>query len=294
MPWVQEEGKFSESISILDSYLFGLPYGMYCYLIQGSEKTALIDSASSQEAVRIIEKLKRENIKPDIIILTHAHWDHALGVPIFQKEYPNIEIMVGETGVRALKNNKNFNSPFANFEMLPDLELIEGLTSVKEGEQVDLGGINLSIIETPGHSNCSITIFEPSQKILFVGDAMGNIWTLDFVMPPIMPPEFSEEKFFTTLDKIREVNYESLAFSHHGILTRTHAKLFPDKALSSYIDWRDFFIAMWNEKPNQEYITEKFKERLNKLGFQDNKLIIKFDIYGSWISKGLKSGKIIQ
>ncbi|MHA1671346.1 MAG: MBL fold metallo-hydrolase [Promethearchaeota archaeon] len=294
MPWIQEEGKFSESISILDSYLLGLPYGLDCYLIQGSEKTVLVDVAAPQEALGIIEKLKREKIKPDVIILTHAHWDHALGVPIFQKEYPNIEIMVGETGVRALKNNKIFNGPFANLELLPDLEPIEGLISVKEGELVNLGGIDLSIIETPGHSNCSITIFEPSQKILFVGDAIGNIWTLDFSMPPTMPPEFSEEKFFMTLDKIRDIDYESLAFSHHGILTGTYAKNFPDKAKSSYIDWRDFFVDMWNENPNQEYLSEKFKEKLNTFGFHDDDSVIKFNIYGSWILEGLKSGKIIQ
>lgn len=294
MSWFQEEGKFSENISLIDSQLLGSPQGMCCYLIQGGKKTALIDVSGPQEAERIISKLKSEKISPDIVILTHSHWDHASGVPLFQKAYPDIEIMVGETGIKALKNNKKFNEPFTNFEMLPNLESIEGLTSVKDGDVIDLGGLNLSIMETPGHSDCSISIYEPDQKILFTGDALGNLWTLDFIMPPAMPPEFSEERFFKTLDKVKEINYSSLGFMHFGILTGMYAKKFPDKAKAAYIDWRDFFISVWKENPDEKYVAGKFKERLNNFGYDDNKQFIKFEIYGAWMLKGLKSSNIIS
>lgn len=295
MPWIIDEGKFNVNISLIDSNIFGESKSTCIYLIKGTKKTALIDATEPQGAEILIKKFQAMNILPDILILTHSHWDHAAGTPIFQEKYPDIEVMVGKSGIGALKNPKKYNELYIkDLPFLTEwLEPIKGLTPLKEGDTIDLGDLELSIIETPGHSNCSISIFEPNQKVLFVGDSLGNLWTTKLIMPLIMAPEFSEENFLNTIDKVKTINYSVLAFPHFGFLTNSLAKNHPDKLKSSYVNWRDFFITKWNNNPSKSYVVKKFIEKLNYMGLYDKGTVITFEMFGGWMIEGLKSGNLI-
>jgi glyoxylase-like metal-dependent hydrolase (beta-lactamase superfamily II) len=49
---------------------------------------------------------------------------------------------------------------------------------VKDGDWIDLGNRRLQILATPGHTPDSISLFEPSDGLLFTGDTYypGAIW----------------------------------------------------------------------------------------------------------------------
>jgi len=47
---------------------------------------------------------------------------------------------------------------------------IKGKT-LAEGDRIDLGGAVLEMIYTPGHTNCSISAYEPNLKAMFASDA---------------------------------------------------------------------------------------------------------------------------
>lgn len=294
MPWITDEGKFHDNITLIDANMLGTPKDTCIYLIEGNERTALIDAAGPQEAENCMKKLEQRGITPDILILTHAHWDHAAGTPVFQEKYPNMEAMVGKHGIEALKYPKKFNEPFSEFPFLPDLVKIEGLIPLSDGDKIDLGGIEIVIIETPGHTNCCISIFEPINKVLFIGDSLGNIWTLDLIMPLIMPPEFSEEKYLKTIDKIKNLDYNSLALAHYGILTDSIANKFPDLVKAAYFEWKDFFITAWNKNHNEDFLINKFVEKMNEMGIYnqpENKFTL--ELFGAWTLEGLRAGNLI-
>jgi glyoxylase-like metal-dependent hydrolase (beta-lactamase superfamily II) len=293
MSWNVDEGIYFENISLIDSNLLGTQKLMCFYIIKGEKETAMIDSPGPLEVESFSKKFSTMGIKPDVLILTHSHWDHAAGTYMVQERYPDIEVMVGTTGLNSLKLNSKFNDNFNNFKDLPPLEPIEDLIPLNDGDIIDLGGPELLIIETPGHTNCSISIFEQEHKVLFIGDALGNILTLDFIMPTIMPPEFSEVKLFLTIDKIKTIDYSALAFPHYGILTGEIAENFPNKAKSSYLKWCDFLIATWKEKKSKEFSSKKFAEKLYSLGFNDAKNIFPFEMFGGWMIDGLKAGDIL-
>ncbi|MFW9938268.1 MAG: MBL fold metallo-hydrolase [Candidatus Thorarchaeota archaeon] len=293
MSWIVKEGKYFQKINLFDSNLLGIQNQMCFYIIRGNKKVVMIDAPGPLEAETFSEKFNTIGIKPDILILTHSHWDHAAGTAIFQEKFPDIEVMVGKTGVNSLKNNAIFNNNFKNLKDIPDLKSIKDLIPLDDGDTIDLGGTELSIIETPGHTDCSISIFEPKQKILFIGDALGNIWKLDFIIPTIMPPQFSEKKFLASIEKIKNLEYSALAFAHYGIITDSLAEQIPDKAKSSYYNWRNFLVETWNKKNNKEYCAKKFAKKLYSMGFDDTESKISFDMFGGWMIEGLKSGNLI-
>lgn len=294
IPWINNEGKVKENITLIDTNMLGMPKDTGIYLIEGTERTALIDAAGPHEAKNCIKKLENMYIIPDILILTHSHWDHAAGTPVFREKYPNLDVMVGKTGIEALRDPLKFNEPFNEFPFLPDLEKIEGLKPLKDGDKIDLGGLELEILETPGHTNCGISIFEPKHKMLFIGDSLCVIWTFKHIMPSVMPPEFSEEKYFTTIDKIKSIDYNSLALAHYGVLTNSDALKLLDRVKSAYIEWKDFFITMWEKSHDTNFVINKFVERMNEKGIYnqpENKFTLEF--FGAWMLAGLRSGNII-
>ncbi|MFX0134711.1 MAG: MBL fold metallo-hydrolase [Candidatus Hodarchaeota archaeon] len=291
MPWILNEGKLNKSTFLFDSFQCNAEMSMAYYILQGTKKRALIDTSGPLEAERFVKKLKHLGLAPDILILTHSHWDHAGGTTVFQKKFPNIEVFAGRTAIESLRNNSNYNKDFS--EIISDLEPVDNIIPVKQGDTIDLGGIELLIFETPGHTNCSISILDKKNSILFIGDALGNLWEHFVVLPPIMPPEFSQEKLLSTFEIVKKIEYSAIACSHFGLLTEDSAKNFPNYAKLCYIFWRDFFLSSVEKYSTTENVVDSFIDKLHELNIYDPGGKITHKIVGGWMIKGLKSAGLI-
>ncbi len=291
MPWILNEGKFNKNIYLFDSFQCDAERSMGYYILQGTKKRALIDTSGPLEAERFVKKLKTLDLLPDLLILTHSHWDHAGGTTVFQKKLPNIEVFAGRTAIEALQNNSIYNEGFS--EIISDLEPVDNIIPVKEGDTIDLGGMELLIFETPGHTNCSISILDQKNKILFIGDALGYLWEHFVVLPPIMPPEFSQEKLLSTFNKVKKIDYSAIGCAHYGLLTEDSAKIFPNYAKLCYIFWRDFFISSLEKNHATEKVVDSFIDKLHELNIYDPGGKITHKIIGGWMIKGLKSAGLI-
>ncbi len=292
MPWIRKEGNFNDNTILIDAFQTGSEKSMGCVILKGKTKSALIDTSGPVEAAKISQRLKIMNLAPDILILTHSHWDHAGGASIFQEKYPSIEIMAGKSAVDALRNNIEYNEAYLN--VVTSLEPVDNIIPVKEGEIIDLGDLELKIIETPGHTNCSISILDNQNKTLFLGDSLGYLWTEDLIMPPIMPPDFSQEKLMQTFEKIQGIDFTSIGLAHYGFLTEKMAQDFPERAKSSYKEWSGFLISTWENLGNTEDVIRVFIEKLHGIGIYDPGLIISHEIICKWMIIGLKSANLIH
>jgi len=291
MPWIVNEGKFNSNTYLFDSFLCDAEYGMAYYILQGTKKKALIDTSGPIEAERFAKRIKNLDLIPDILILTHSHWDHAAGTTVFQKEFPNIEVFAAKPAIKSLRNNSEYNEGFS--EIITDLKPVENITPVKEGDTIDLGGMELLIYETPGHTNCSISILDQKNMILYTGDAIGNLWE-KFIFPPIMPPEFSQEKLLSTFNKVKKIDFSGIAYTHYGVITEEAAEILPTYAKFCYIFWRDFFISLFKKSHTTEDILKSFIDRLHELDSFYPEGKITYKILVKWIIKGLKSASLIS
>ncbi|MDQ0819020.1 glyoxylase-like metal-dependent hydrolase (beta-lactamase superfamily II) [Bacillus pumilus] len=64
------------SVSLTDRPILGM--------VEGNNKTLMIDAGNSEDHAKffIKETLKHENAKPDLVVLTHWHWDHIFGLSV--------------------------------------------------------------------------------------------------------------------------------------------------------------------------------------------------------------------
>jgi len=293
MDWIKHEGKLNTHTYLIDSLLFGTPENMACYVVEGAKKRALIDASGKSEGRKLAMKLRDLHLEPDLLLLTHTHWDHAGGLSQLkaEKNFPNMEVMACHRGIDSLRNAGVFNEPFSNYS--PKLPPVECVTPLKDGDTIDLGGVELMIFETPGHTNCSLSILDTTTKMLFVGDSLGYRFARNLFIPPIMPPEFSEQQFLASIEKVENLDFVTLCPSHFGCFAGEIARKYPTDARAAYTFWKEFFIARWRETPDIFRVKEAFHSQLVGHGLSDNKVHGIADMFGGWIIAGLKGAKLL-
>jgi glyoxylase-like metal-dependent hydrolase (beta-lactamase superfamily II) len=92
-------------------------------------------------------------------------------------------------------------------------------TTVSEGDRIDLGGVELNIFETPGHSSCSIAAWAPEFKALFPSDGGGIPY--DQTIIPSGNSNFTH--FQKSLEKLKGLEVEYLCADHYGYVVGEEA-----------------------------------------------------------------------
>lgn len=150
---------------------------VYCYLVEGSRKAALIDAGNGVGHLKkFVETLTD---KPIQVLLTHGHQDHAGGIFDFEEEqvyvHPaDVELATGmansfETRLDYLKLMNGGVCPCGEEEVLSYREM--KLNTFKEGDRFELGGKTLEVIGAAGHTRGSVVFLDREDRILFSSDS---------------------------------------------------------------------------------------------------------------------------
>ena len=141
-----------------------------CYLVLGNQKAALIDTLQEEE--NLYDVVKEITSLPLIVLLTHAHPDHA--GKACQK------LIAKQVPVYMQKEDQSLLDLFVNDEWKNEITLIEG------NEVFDLGEYTLKTLRVPGHTKGSLVFLNEEHEEVFTGDAIGSggFWMqLDHCLP---------------------------------------------------------------------------------------------------------------
>lgn len=141
-----------ELIMLLDCLAIG-PYQTNCYIF-GDEETKEVVVIDAGENIEVLmERIKEKGYKVQKILITHGHFDHTKGI-VKLKDFTGSKVLMCEQDVCMLSN--------------PDC--IDQL--IKDGDKIDIGGVTLNVIQTPGHTKGGVCF--QSGNILFAGDTLFN------------------------------------------------------------------------------------------------------------------------
>jgi len=254
-------------IEVIDTLQFGSPRTGAAYLIRGSSPV-LIESGTAASAATISDVFSEHaefaesgEVSPEYIFLTHIHLDHAGGAGHLARAYPQAKIVVHERACKHLADPSRLIDGVRSAS--PDLFPYYGeplaipehrLLPVAGGEVFDLGNdIRLEGIASPGHAYHHVCFFEPDSRTLFTGDAVGH-WSEPVEVPLTVPPRFDLAQSLATLEALRQLRPEHLAFTHFGIADDALALI--DRYERQLIDWFEDLRELSKDMPPAEIVDQ--------------------------------------
>jgi len=136
-----------------------------CYIVYDeiSKRAIIIDPG--QDGKKTIDKIEKLQLKPELLINTHGHFDHTLSDDIIREKY-NIPLAIHKNDLEMLSDaNKNFSTITGSPVTINTAEIIFDKDETKE-----TSFCSYSVICTPGHSKGSVCIL--IDDILFAGDTV--------------------------------------------------------------------------------------------------------------------------
>lgn len=144
--------------------VFTFPLGMLetnCYLVVNGSEAFVVDPGG--EPSQVIDFLEENGVKLVAILDTHLHFDHILGNAALRRA-TGAPIYLNEEDLFLLEvaSGRRYG--------LPETEPFEH--QALEAGEINLAGLRVTVIHTPGHSPGSLSFYLPDHDVLFSGDVL--------------------------------------------------------------------------------------------------------------------------
>jgi hydroxyacylglutathione hydrolase len=118
----------------------------YVVFVEGRDDCLVIDPG--MEPDRILSLLQEIDRRPAAILNTHGHGDHIAGNEAMKTAFPDAPLMIGANEAHLLTDsNANLTALFGMPVISPPADRL-----LREGEKMEVAGIQLEVLEIPGHS----------------------------------------------------------------------------------------------------------------------------------------------
>lgn len=219
------------------------------YLLKAGNELGLIDTGMQPWGLaELIGQIDKLGGRLNWIILTHFHFDHIGNAAVLAQRY-RCPVMAHPLDLPAIEDPLIMadgkwvfpNSPTTLEEVARELggEKKEEMTrevlkkyfhfpakinrAIVEGNEVPLGPWRLKILETPGHSPGSLSIYNPASRSLYIGD-------LDYIMNPSNPwPISNAQDLISSVARVSAMEVEYLGIGHYNGIA-------PKWAVAEYLD----------------------------------------------------------
>jgi len=179
-------------------------YSTNTYILTCGEHAAVIDPGSKPESIEMV----LENRTVDLLLLTHGHFDHIMGLDRLKQTYPYAKVAIHEDDQDFLyEPSLNMSSHYIDVDYVFSGKVDIAFT---EKDTIQFCGKDISIIHLPGHTPGSSAFCY--DDTVFVGDTLMymRIGVIDL-------PHSDEDQLIKSIkEKLFTLDDETIVYPGHG------------------------------------------------------------------------------
>lgn len=266
----QKEMNHTMAITITD--LRTLP-GDSAFLLDDGKTAILYDTGFGFTGPSLAQNLKStlQDRSLDYILLTHSHYDHALGSVHVEKAYPDVKVVAHSYAVEVFSRPsarsvmQQLDQRVARMNGITDYEdLTDQLKvdiAVQDGDSLICGDLRFTVVGLPGHTKCSIGFYLPAEKLLLGTETLGVYFGQDIYLPSYLVG------YGLTLDayeKVRKLGVEKMLLPHYGVVEKAEAEEYLDKAEKVSREAAEVIKFLFQDGKNHQDIAAHLEQSLYK------------------------------
>ncbi len=207
------------------------------YLFKGEQEAAVFEGGIGAMGPLLRQQMEQLGISKDLVkqvVIPHAHPDHVMAIPLFREMFPGVTVAASRTAAKTLSVEKAISFFCQVDDALTDSMMKMGQITeehrpkplaekqiavdrlIGEGDTITVEGVSFHVLETPGHSECSLSFHEPGAGVLLVSDAAPyylpehNYWWPDY---------FADYgAYLRSLERLAGLGAEILCLGHNGVI----------------------------------------------------------------------------
>jgi glyoxylase-like metal-dependent hydrolase (beta-lactamase superfamily II) len=205
------------------------------YLVRGQEEAAIFEGGVGAMGPLVLEQMEKLGVGGDRVkqlVIPHAHPDHVMAVPLLREALAQVTVLASEPAAGVLANEKAVSFFVGIDGALTESLLKKGVIGqqhrpkplaekkiavdrlLREGDTISVDGFSFNVLQTPGHSDDSLSFHEPSQGILLASDAVGyympdhDAWWPDYFT--------GYAAYLESIQRLSALGAEILCLGHRG------------------------------------------------------------------------------
>ncbi len=214
-------------------------YGSEAYLITSGKDAVLVDAGYAVGVESVIKQIDKflDGRELKYIILTHSHYDHIMGTPAISECFPNAKIYAHPLVAKiiakpnARKTMEELNQGAAerkNTVAEPGwADKLRVDVDVSGGDIINAGEMKIRIMETPGHTNDSISLYFENEDLAIVSESLGVAPGFPDVVPAFI---VSYDDAIKSIGMIRDLDPKYIIMPHGDMISGQNIKIYLDNA----------------------------------------------------------------
>jgi len=256
-------------------------HGGEAVLIIGDKKTVLFDCGMAYCHEKLIANIetalnKYGRKRLDYIILSHSHYDHIGALPYLLLRWPEAivfgarkckDVFKSKTARKVMKSLGESARDLYGDVITKSQEIItEPLrvdVTVGEGDEILIGEEGeycyFSILETKGHTDCSLTFILEPMGLMFASESTGLLQNRERISTAMLK---SCKESIESAYKCKEFNPKKIMSPHYGLVEDDFINEYFDLSIRMMVEERDFVVDLYKKhKGDEEKMLSGYKDK---------------------------------